>query len=98
MNEMNPYSTQPQLRDASGFHRGHNGMRSGMKVVRAGCPIQPALRFRASVLVALLWVVALLSVVVISVLHSTWMDLIMVKSYGDRIQAHYLALAGIERT
>lgn len=48
-------------------------------------------------MVALLWVVALLSVVVISVLHSTWMDLIMVKSYGDRIQAHYLALAGIER-
>jgi DNA uptake protein ComE-like DNA-binding protein len=47
--------------------------------------------------VALLWVVALLSVVVISVLHSTWMDLIMVKSYGDRIQAHYLAVAGIER-
>jgi competence ComEA-like helix-hairpin-helix protein len=56
-----------------------------------------AARFRASVLVALLWVVALLSVVVISVLHSTWMDLIMVKSYGDRIQAHYLALGGIER-
>lgn len=52
---------------------------------------------RASVLVALLWVVALLSVVVMSVLHSTWMDLVMVKSYGDRIQAHYLALAGIER-
>jgi DNA uptake protein ComE-like DNA-binding protein len=52
---------------------------------------------RASVLVALLWVVALLSVVVVSVLHTTWLDLIMVKNYGDRIQAHYLALAGIER-
>lgn len=54
-------------------------------------------RFTASVLVALLWVVALLSVVVVSVLHSTWMDLIMVKSYGDRIQAHYLALGGIQK-
>ena len=54
-------------------------------------------RFRASVLVALLWIVALLSVVVVSVLHTTWIDLVIVKSYGDRIQAHYLALAGIEK-
>lgn len=54
-------------------------------------------RSKASVLVSLLWCVALLSVVVISVLHTTWMDLVMVKSHGDRIQAHYLALAGIEK-
>ncbi len=51
----------------------------------------------ASVLVALLWIVALLSVVVVSVMHTTWLDLVIVKSYGDRIQAHYLALAGIQK-
>ncbi|HTV42621.1 MAG TPA: helix-hairpin-helix domain-containing protein [Candidatus Sulfotelmatobacter sp.] len=55
------------------------------------------LRRKASVLVALLWIVALLSVVVVSAMHTTWMDLVLVKSYGDRVQAHYLALAGIER-
>lgn len=50
-----------------------------------------------SVLVGLLWCLALLSVIVISVLHTARMDLIVVKNYGDRIQAHYLALAGIEK-
>ncbi|MGH7977810.1 MAG: general secretion pathway protein GspK, partial [Limisphaerales bacterium] len=45
----------------------------------------------------MLWIVALLSVVVVSVLHTTWIDLVIVKSYGDRIQAHYLAVAGIEK-
>lgn len=52
---------------------------------------------RASILVGLLWVLALLSVVVIGVLHTARMDLIVVKNYGDKIQAHYLALAGIEK-
>jgi competence ComEA-like helix-hairpin-helix protein len=52
---------------------------------------------RASVLVALLWIVALLSVVVVSVLHTTFIDLVIVKNYGDRVQAHYLALAGVEK-
>jgi type II secretory pathway component PulK len=41
---------------------------------------------------------ALLSVVVIGVLHTASMDLRVVKNYGDKIQAHYLALAGIEKT
>ena len=36
---------------------------------------------------------ALLSVVVIGVLHTARMDLLVVKNYGDKIQAHYLALA-----
>ena len=54
-------------------------------------------RRKSSVLVALLWIVALLAVVVVSAMHTTWMDLVLVKSYGDRIQAHYLALAGIEK-
>jgi DNA uptake protein ComE-like DNA-binding protein len=51
----------------------------------------------ASVLVGLLWCVALLSLVVVSVLHTSRIDLIAGKNYGDRIQAHYLALAGIEK-
>ena len=52
---------------------------------------------RASILVGLLWCVALLAVVVISLLHTARMDLMVVKNYGDRIQAHYLAVAGIEK-
>jgi competence ComEA-like helix-hairpin-helix protein len=47
--------------------------------------------------VGLLWCLALLSLVVISVLHTTRMDLVVVKNYGDKIQAHYLAVAGIEK-
>ncbi|HEX5397919.1 MAG TPA: helix-hairpin-helix domain-containing protein [Verrucomicrobiae bacterium] len=65
------------------------------RMLNVGC--FPTSRCKASVLVGLLWCVALLSVVVFGVLHTTWMDLIMVKNYGDRIQAHYLALAGIEK-
>src|ERR1019366_1858351 len=54
-------------------------------------------RLRGSVLIGLLWCLALLSVVVIGVLHTSRMDLLVVKNYGDRIQAHYLAVAGIEK-
>ena len=57
-----------------------------------------AMRKKGSILVGLLWCLALLSVIVIGVLHTARMDLLVVKSYGDRIQAHYLALAGIEKT
>jgi competence ComEA-like helix-hairpin-helix protein len=39
----------------------------------------------------------LLSILVIGVLHTARMDLLVVKNYGDRVQAHYLALAGVER-
>ncbi len=52
----------------------------------------------ASILVGVLWCVALLSLVVVSVLHTSRIDLMAVKNYGDRIQAHYLAVAGIEKT
>ena len=55
------------------------------------------MRTKASILVGLLWCLALLSVVVITVLHTARTDLVIVKNYGDRIQAHYLALAGIEK-
>ena len=52
---------------------------------------------RASLLVGLLWCLMLLSVVVVGVLHTARMDLLVQKNYGDRIQARYLALAGIEK-
>ncbi len=55
------------------------------------------MRNRASILVGLLWCLALLSIAVLGVLHTARMDLLVGKHYGDRIQAHYLALAGIER-
>jgi len=60
-------------------------------------PFPHSNRHRGSILVGLLWCLALLSVVVIGVLHTARMELIVVKNYGDRIQAHYLALAGIEK-
>jgi competence ComEA-like helix-hairpin-helix protein len=52
---------------------------------------------RGSILVAVLWCMVLLSMVVIGVLHTARTDLSVVKNYGDRVQAHYLALAGVER-
>ena len=55
------------------------------------------MRERGSILVGLLWCLALLSVVVIGVLHTASLSLTVVKNYGDRMQAHYLAVAGIEK-
>lgn len=55
------------------------------------------MREKASILVGLLWCVALLSLVVVGTLHTSRIDLIAVKNYGDRIQAHYLAIAGVEK-
>ncbi len=55
------------------------------------------MRKRASILVGLLWCLALLALVVVGVLHTARMDLLTGKNFGDRIQAHYLALAGIEK-
>lgn len=55
------------------------------------------MREHGSILVGLLWCLVLLSVIVIGVLHTARMDLVVVKNHGDRIQAHYLALAGIEK-
>src|SRR5262249_37320983 len=52
---------------------------------------------RASILVGLLWCVALLSLVIVSLLHTARLDLLITKHHGDKIQAHYLALAGIEK-
>jgi len=55
------------------------------------------IRRQASVLVGVLWCVALLSLVVISALHSSSLGLRVGHHHGDSIQAHYLALAGVER-
>jgi len=55
------------------------------------------MRRAGSILVGVLWCMVLLSVLVIGVLHTARMDLLVVKNYGDRVQAHYLALAGVER-
>jgi competence ComEA-like helix-hairpin-helix protein len=55
------------------------------------------MRRKGSILVGVLWCMVLLSVLVIGVLHTARMDLLVVKNYGDRVQAHYLALAGVER-
>ncbi len=49
-----------------------------------------------SALVAVLWSVVLLSVVVFGVLETTQLDLRVAKNFGDRTQAHYLALSGVE--
>ncbi|MGV3773209.1 MAG: helix-hairpin-helix domain-containing protein [Verrucomicrobiales bacterium] len=50
-----------------------------------------------SVLVAVLWCLALLSVLVFSVLHTSRLDLLAVKNHGDLVQAQYLAIAGVEK-
>ena len=55
------------------------------------------MRRRGSILVGVLWCMVLLSVLVVGVLHTARMDLLTVKNYGDQVQAHYLALAGVER-
>ncbi|MCI0535924.1 MAG: helix-hairpin-helix domain-containing protein [Verrucomicrobiales bacterium] len=55
------------------------------------------MKSQASVLVGLLWCLALLAIVIIGILHTASLDLRIVKNQGDAIQAHYLALAGIEK-
>lgn len=55
------------------------------------------MRKQASILVGVLWCLALLSVVSIGALHTSRLDLRVVKNYGDQVQAHYLALAGLEK-
>jgi DNA uptake protein ComE-like DNA-binding protein len=51
---------------------------------------------RGSVLVGVLWCLALLSLVVIGGLHTARLDLSLTRHQADRLQAHYLALAGAE--
>src|SRR5437868_5633495 len=72
------------------------------KIKAGGTPARrpmssPRLHTTGSVLVGLLWCVAVVSVVVMGVLRTSRLDLLVVKNHGDLIQAHYLALAGIEK-
>ena len=55
------------------------------------------MRQRASILIGVLWCLALLAVIVVSVLHTARLDLTLARHQGDAVQAHYLALAGIEK-
>ncbi len=55
------------------------------------------MRRNGSILVGLLWCLALLSLLVVGLLHASRSDLQLARYDTDRIQARYLALAGIER-
>lgn len=52
---------------------------------------------RGSVLVALLWCIALLSLLVFGGLHTSRTGMSAAKNYQDKIQARYIALAGVEK-
>ncbi len=53
-------------------------------------------RRRGSALVAVLWCLVILSVIAYGVLTTSQLELRLAKNYGDSLQAHYLAIAGIE--
>lgn len=78
----------------SGVRRQESGARgqgSGVKVQAPQFPV------RGSVLVAVLWCLALLFLIVVGVLHTARIDLLVTKHYEDKLRAHYLALAGVEK-
>ena len=52
---------------------------------------------KGSVLVSVLWCLAILSVVIIGGLHTARLDLIITKNQSDQIRAYYLAVAGAEK-
>ena len=52
---------------------------------------------RGSVLIGLLWVVAVLAVIVTSLLYTARLDLMVTKNHADSLQAYYLAIAGTEK-
>jgi len=54
-------------------------------------------RIRGSALVVVLWAMVLLGIGVFSVLHATRLELKVARNLGDRVQARFLALAGIEK-
>ena len=54
-------------------------------------------RRNGSVLVAVLWCLMLLGVFVLGILHTTRLDLTLVRNHADSIQAYYLAVAGTEK-
>jgi len=60
-------------------------------------PGRPGVRAGGSALVVVLWAMVLLGVGVFSVLRSTRLELKVAHNLGDRVQARFLALAGIEK-
>jgi len=50
-----------------------------------------------SALIVVLWCLVLLAVLTIGMLHTTRIEVRLVRNHGDLLQAHYLALAGIEK-
>lgn len=54
-------------------------------------------RNHGSILVAVLWCLVLLATVVVSLLHTARLGLTLAQHHGDSVQAHYLAVAGIEK-
>jgi DNA uptake protein ComE-like DNA-binding protein len=55
------------------------------------------MRRKGSILVGVLWCLVLLATLVVSVLHSARLGLTLARHHGDVVQAHYLALAGVEK-
>ena len=52
---------------------------------------------KGSVLIGVLWCVVLLGITVVSMLHSTRLELRVTKNHADVYQAYYLAVAGVEK-
>ena len=55
------------------------------------------MRRKGSILVGVLWCLVLLATLVVSVLHGARLGLTLARHHGDVVQAHYLALAGVEK-
>lgn len=84
------------LSDATARQDG-KGRRGARAPKSARTPGRRFTRGGGSILVGLLWCLALISLIVVGFLHTARIDLQVQKNYGDRLQAHYFALAGIER-
>lgn len=64
----------------------------------AHCHFKPHFQSEgASVLVGVLWVQVLLTIIVVSLLYTTRLELRISKSHSDAIRAYYLAVAGSEK-
>ena len=59
--------------------------------------LYPSAKARGSILIGVVWCVALLSILVVTLLHGVRLELTISKNQADQIQAHYLAVAGIEK-
>lgn len=72
-------------------------MRGALHRLRPGGRPARTSRDSASILVGLLWCLALLSVLVVGILHSARLELQLTRFHMDRLTARYLALAGVEK-